>query len=61
MLQGSDPISKQISKKTLSKYHFGDRFEDLTKEEFFNGAFKKSFMLCHEPPNRKPLFPSITG
>jgi hypothetical protein len=61
MLQGSCPITKQIAKKTSTKHHLGDRFEDLMKGEFFNGAFKKSFMLCHESPNRKQLFPSITG
>ncbi len=61
MLQGSGVITKQISKKTLTRHHLGDRFEDLTKGEFFNEAFKKSFMLCHESPNRKPLSPSITG
>ncbi len=61
MLRGSGPITKQIARKTLTKHRLGDRFDDLTKEEFFNGAFKKSFMLCHESPNRKQLFPSITG
>ena len=51
MLRGSGPITKQIARKTLTKHRLGDRFDDLTKEEFFNGAFKKSFMLCHESPN----------
>lgn len=61
MLQSFGPMTKQIRKKSLTKYHLGGRFEDLVKEEFFNGAFKKSFMLCHESPNRKQLSPSITG
>jgi len=61
MLQASGSITKQTSKKTLSKHHLGDRSEDLMKGEFFNGAFKKSFMLCRESPNRKQLFLSITG
>jgi hypothetical protein len=61
MLQGSGPITKRIAKKTSTKHRLGDRFHDLTKEEFFNGVFRKSFMLCHESPNRKQLFSSITG
>ena len=61
MLQGSGPITKQMSKKILTRHHLGDRFEDLMKGEFFNGGFKKSFMLYHDSPNRKQLFPSITG
>ena len=61
MLHGSSPIIQQITKKTSIKHHLGNRFEDLMKRDFFNGAFKKSFMLCHESPNRKQLFPSITG
>ena len=61
MLQSSGPITKRITKKTLAKHHLADRFEDLVKGEFFNGAFKKSFIFSHESPDRKLLFPSITG
>jgi len=61
MLQSFGPITKQITKKPLTKHHLGDRFEDLMKGEFFNGAFKKSFVFSHESPNRKQLCPSITG
>jgi len=61
MLQGSGPITKQIAKRTPTKHSLGDRFEDLAKGEFFNGAFRKTFTLCHESPSRKQLFPSITG
>jgi hypothetical protein len=61
MFQGSGTITKQTTRKTSTKHHLGGRFEDLMKEEFFNGAFRKSFKLCHESPNRKQLFPSITG
>jgi hypothetical protein len=61
MLQGSVPITKKITKKTLTRHHPGDRFEDLTKGEFFNGAFRKSLMLSHESPIRQPLFPWVTG
>lgn len=61
MLQGSGPFTKKISKKTSTRHHPGDRFEDLTKGEFFNGAFRKSLMLSHESPTRRQLFPWITG
>jgi hypothetical protein len=61
MLHGSGPITKQIAKKNSTRHHLGDHFEGLMKGEFFNGAFKKTFVLCHESPNRKPLFPSMTG
>jgi len=61
MLHGSGLISKKTSKKTLTKHHPGDRFDDLMKAEFFNGAFKKNLLLSHECPTRKLLFPLITG
>jgi len=61
MLQGSGLITKKIIKKTLTRHHPGDRFEDLMKREFFNGAFRKSLMLSHEFPTRQPIFPWITG
>jgi hypothetical protein len=61
MLHGSGPITKKLSKKTLTKHHPGDRFEDLMRGEFFNCVFKKSLMLSREGPTRKQLFPSITG
>jgi hypothetical protein len=61
MLHGSSSITKKISKKALTKHHPGDRFEDLMKEEFFNGAFRKSLLISHEGPTRKKLFPLITG
>ncbi len=61
MLQGSGPITKKILRKTSTKHHPGDRFDDLMKGEFFNGASRKSLMLSHESPIRKQLFPWITG
>jgi hypothetical protein len=61
VLHGYGPITKKISKKTLTKHHPGDRFEDLMRGEFFNGAFKKSLLLSHESPTGKQSFPSLTG
>ena len=61
MVHGSDSASKKSLKRTLAKHHPGDRFEDLVKGEFFNGAFKKSLLLSHENPHRKLHFPMITG
>ena len=61
MLYGSGPVTKKISKKTLIKHHPGDRFDDLMRGDFFNGAFKKSRLVSHEWPTRKQLFPLITG
>jgi hypothetical protein len=61
MVHGSDSFSKKSLKRTLTKHHPGDRFEDLMKGEFFNGAFKKSLLLSHESPPRKQHFPLITG
>ncbi len=61
MLQGCGPITKKITKKTLTRHQPADRFENLMKGEFFNGAFRKSLMLSHESPTRGPLSPWITG
>jgi len=61
MVHGSESISKKSLKRTLTRQHLGDRFEDLMKGEFFNGAFKKSLLLSHESPLRKQQFPLITG
>ncbi len=61
MVHSSNSISKKSSKRTLMKHHPEDRFEDLMKGEFFNGAFKKSLLLSHEGPPRKQQFPLITG
>ncbi len=61
MVHSSDSFSKKSSKRTLMKHHPGDRFEDLMKGEFFNGAFKKSLLLSHESAPRKQQFPLITG
>jgi hypothetical protein len=61
MLYGSGPNTKKTSKKTSTKHHPGDRFQDLMGGEFFNGAFRKSLLLSHESPTRKQLFPWITG
>jgi hypothetical protein len=52
---------KKISKETLIKHPPGDRFGDLMKGEFFNGAFKKNLLILHEHPTRKDAFPVITG
>ena len=61
MVHGTDSVFKKSSKRTLTKHHPGDRFEDLVKGEFFNGAFKKTLLLCHESPPRKQQLPLITG
>ena len=61
MLQGSNPITKKITKKNSIKHHPGGRFQDLSGGEFFNGAFRKSLMLSHESPIRKQLLPWLTG
>jgi len=61
MLYGSGSITKKISIKTLIKHPPGDRFDNLMRGEFFNGAFKKILLLSHESPTRKQLFPLITG
>jgi hypothetical protein len=61
MIYGSGPVTKKISKKTLIKHRPGDRFDDLMRGEFFNGAFKKSLLVSHEWPTRKQLFPLLTG
>ncbi len=61
MPQGSGSITKNITKKTLTRHPPEDRFEGLMKAEFFNGAFRKSLMLSHESPVKEPLFPWITG
>jgi hypothetical protein len=60
MLYGSGPVTKKISKKTLIKHRPGDRFDDLMRGEFFNGAFKKSLLVSHEWPPRKQLFRLLT-
>ncbi len=61
MVHSSNSVAKKGSKKTLTKHHPGDRFEDLLKGEFFNGAFKKSLLLSHEGPSRRQQFSLITG
>ena len=61
MVHGSGSTPKKISKKTLTKRHTKDRFEDLMEREFFNGAFKKSLLILHERPTQKDVFPAITG
>ncbi len=61
MLQGSDPITKKITKKTSTKHHPGDRFQDVTGGEVINGAFKKSLVLSHESPIRKRLLPCLSS
>ena len=61
MVHGYESPLKKISKKTLLKDSPGDRFEDLMKGEFFNGAFKKNLLILHEHPTRKDAFPVITG
>jgi len=61
VLYGSGPVTKKISKKTLIKHRPGDRFDDLMRGEFFNGAFKKSLLVSHEWPTRKQLFPPLMG
>jgi hypothetical protein len=57
----SNSVAKKSLKRTLMKYYPEDRFEDLMKGEFFNGAFKKSLLLSHESPPRKQQFPLIAG
>jgi hypothetical protein len=57
MLNGSGPITKKITRKTLIKHPHGDCFDNLMKGEFFNVAFKKSLLLSHERPAKKQLFP----
>lgn len=61
MLYGSGSITKKISRKTLIKHPSGDRFDNLVRGEFFNGAFKKTLLLSHEWSARKQLFPLLTG
>jgi hypothetical protein len=61
MVYGSGPITKKISKKTLTKHHPGVRLEDSMREEFFNSVLKKNLMPSHECLTRKQLAPSITG
>jgi len=61
MVHGYESPLKKISKKTLLKHPPGDRFGDLMKGEFFNGAFKKNLLILHEHPARKDAFPVITG
>jgi hypothetical protein len=61
MVHGLSPTPKKISKKTLTKHHARDRFEDLVEGEFFNRAFKKSLLIFHGCPTRKDAFPVITG
>ena len=61
MVYGSGPPLKKISKKAFIKYPPKDRFEDLLKGEFFNGAFKKTLLILHERPSQKDVFPAITG
>jgi hypothetical protein len=61
MVHGSDSVTRKSLKSTLTKHHPDDRFEDLLKREFFNGAFKKSLLVSHESPPRKQQFSLITG
>lgn len=61
MIHGLSPTPKKISKKTSTKRHTRDRFEDLVEREFFNGAFKKSLLIFHGCPTGKDAFPVITG
>ena len=61
MVHGYESPLKKISKKTLLKHPPGDRFGDLIKGEFFNGAFKKNLLILHEHPTWKDAFPIITG
>jgi len=61
MLQGSGPITKKIAKKSSTKHHPGDRFQDPSGGDFFNVAFRKSLMLSHESPIRKQLLPRLTS
>jgi len=61
MVRGYQSSLKKISKDTLIKHPPRDRFGDLMKGEFFNGAFKKNLLILHEHPTRKDAFPVITG
>jgi len=61
MVHGYESSFKKISKKTFIKHPPEDRFGDLMKGEFFNGAFKKNLLILHEHPTRKDAFPVITG
>jgi hypothetical protein len=61
MVHGFNSVTKNGLKRTMTKHRPGNRFEDLMKGEFFNGAFKKSLLLSHESPLRKQPFPFITG
>ncbi len=61
MVHGSDSVTKRNLRRILTRHYPGDRFDDLMRGEFYNGAFKKSLLLSHESPLRKQHFPFITG
>jgi hypothetical protein len=61
MFHRSSAINKKILEKALIKHHSGNRFEDLTKGEFFNEAFKKSLLPSHKRPTTRQPLPLITG
>jgi hypothetical protein len=52
---------QKILKKSLIKPPPRDRFQDVMERDFFNGVFKKNFVIFHECPTRKGAFSVITG
>jgi hypothetical protein len=61
MLYSYGPVTKKMFKEILIKHQPGNRFDDHTREEFFNGAFKENPLLFHERSTRKQLFPLLAG